>query len=203
MRKDEYISIAEFARRAGVTTQAVYKQLNNQVDNQLTTYVKIVNGKKRLHINALEIFASKSLNQVDNQVDNFSQPVDNQVDKQNSQIIGILREQIERKDAQIEQLQEDLRTSREEYHRLATEMAKIADQGQQLQLRMMLPDGQPPTQQPEAPKDPAASAAAPIDDLTGNHPSSINWWMVVAIAAIIALITGGCYYLWNLGYIQF
>ena len=53
MRKDEYISIAEFARRAGVTTQAVYKQLNNQVDNQLTTYVKIVNGKKRLHINAL------------------------------------------------------------------------------------------------------------------------------------------------------
>ena len=106
MRKDEYISIAEFARRAGVTTQAVYKQLNNQVDNQLTTYVKIVNGKKRLHINALEIFASKSLNQVDNQVDNFSQPVDNQVDNQNSQIIGILREQIERKDAQIEQLQE-------------------------------------------------------------------------------------------------
>ena len=114
-----------------------------------------------------------------------------------------MREQIERKDAQIEQLQEDLRTSREEYHRLATEMAKIADQGQQLQLRMMLPDGQPPTQQPEAPKDPAASAAAPIDDLTGNHPSSINWWMVVTIAAIIALITGGCYYLWNLGYIQF
>lgn len=222
MSKDEYISIAEFARRAGVTPQAVYKQLNNQVDNQLTTYVKIMNGKKRLHVNALKIFLSTNLNRVDNQfnnqVDNFSQPVVNQVDNQNSQIIGILREQIERKDAQIEQLQEDLRTSREEYHRLATEMAKIADQGQQLQLRMMLPDGQPHTQQPEAPGDPAASAAAPIhdadviddedtpspiDELAENHPSSINWWMIVAIAVIIALIAGGCYYLWNLGYIQF
>ena len=208
MRKDEYISIAEFARRAGVTTQAVYKQLNNQVDNQLTTYVKIVNGKKRLHINALEIFASKSLNQVDNQVDNFSQPVDNQVDNQNSQIIGILREQIERKDAQIEQLQEDLRTSREEYHRLATEMAKIADQGQQLQLRMMLPDGQQTTQQPEEPDTAAPIQDAevvpessqeephPIDEknddddivmegrLDGMPDTPFNWWMLVAIVAI-------------------
>ena len=141
MDQDEYISIAEFAKRAGLTPQGVYKQLNNR----LSTYVKVHNGKKRISIKALELFLSTDVNQVDNQFNNqfnnFSQPVDNQ-------IIEVLREQladkakqIEQKDAQIERLQDDLRTSREEYHRLATEMAKIADQGQQLQLRMMLPDG--------------------------------------------------------------
>lgn len=232
MNQDEYISIAEFAKRAGITPQAVYKQLNNQVDNRLSTYVKVHNGKKRLHIKALELFLSTGVNQVDNQFNNqfnnFSQPVDNQVDNQTNQIIGILRDQIERKDAQIEQLQEDLRASREEYHRLATEMAKIADQGQQLQLRMMLPG----TQQPESQKVEEPDAAAPIQNaeiiqesateeqhpidrdstedgvimegrLDGmpDTPSSINWWMVVAIVAIIALIAGVVYHLWDLGYI--
>ena len=58
MDQDEYISIAEFAKRAGITPQAVYKQLNNQVDNRLSTYVKVHNGKKRLHVKALELFLS-------------------------------------------------------------------------------------------------------------------------------------------------
>lgn len=228
MDQDEYISIAEFARRAGVTPQAVYKQLNNQVDNQLSTYVKIHNGKKRISIKALELFLSTDVNQVDNQFNNqfnnFSQPVDNQ-------IIEVLREQladkakqIEQKDAQIERLQDDLRTSREEYHRLATEMAKIADQGQQLQLRMMLPGTQQP-EEPDATAAPIQDAEVipessqeephPIDEKNDDDdivmggrldgmpdiPPSINWWMVVAIVAIIALIAGVLYYLWNLGYI--
>ena len=225
MDQDEYISIAEFAKRAGLTPQGVYKQLNNR----LSTYVKVHNGKKRISIKALELFLSTDVNQVDNQFNNqfnnFSQPVDNQ-------IIEVLREQladkakqIEQKDAQIERLQDDLRTSREEYHRLATEMAKIADQGQQLQLRMMLPDGQQTTQQPEEP-----GTAAPIQDaevipessqekqhpineknddddivmggrLDGMPDTPFNWWMVVAIVAIVALIAGVLYYLWGIGYI--
>ena len=198
------------------------------MNNRLSTYVKVHNGKKRISIKALELFLSTDVNQVDNQFNNqfnnFSQPVDNQ-------IIEVLREQladkakqIEQKDAQIERLQDDLRTSREEYHRLATEMAKIADQGQQLQLRMMLPDGQQTTQQPEEP-----GTAAPIQDaevipessqekqhpineknddddivmggrLDGMPDTPFNWWMVVAIVAIVALIAGVLYYLWDLGY---
>lgn len=35
----------------------------------------------------------------------------------------------------------------------------------------------------------------------GNHQQPINWWMVVAIVAIIALIAGVIYYLWDFGYI--
>lgn len=214
MEKGEYISIAEFARRAGITPQAVYKQLNNQVDNRLSTYVKVHNGKKRINIKALELFLSTDVNQVDNQFNNFSQPVDNQT-------IEILKEQLDIKDKQIEQLQSDLRTSREDLARLATELAKIADQGQHLQMKMMLPDGQQNTQQPEEP-----GTAAPIQDAEvipessqeeqhpidgdkvkeevmweGNHQQPINWWMVVAIVAIIALIAGVVYYLWDTGLI--
>jgi hypothetical protein len=228
MDQDEYISIAEFARRAGVTPQAVYKQLNNQVDNQLSTYVKIHNGKKRIHIKALELFLSTGVNRVDNQfnnqVDNFSQPVDNQVDNQTNQVIDFLKDQIKRKDIQIEQLQDDLRTSRADNQRLALEMAKIADQGQQLQLRMMLPGGQQP-EEPGAGAAPIQDAdVVPMADQEEQHPidrdstedgvimegrldgmpdtpSSINWWRVVAIVAIIALIAGVVYHLWDLGYI--
>ena len=217
MEKDEYISIAEFARRAGITPQAVYKQLNNQVDNQLSTYTKIHNGKKRIHIKALELFLSTGVNQVVNQFNN-------QVDNQINQVVDFLKDQIKRKDIQIEQLQQDLRTSREDLTRLATELAKIADQGQHLQMKMMLPDGQQTTQQPEEPDTAAPIQDAevvpessrekphPIDEknddddivmegrLDGMPDTPFNWWMVVAIVAIVALIAGVLYYLWDLGY---
>jgi len=228
MGQDEYISIAEFARRAGITPQAVYKKLNNQVDNQLSTYTKIHNGKKRIHIKALELFLPTGVNQVvnqfNNQVDNFSQPVDNQVDNQINQVVDFLKDQIKRKDIQIEQLQQDLRTSREDLTRLATELAKIADQGQHLQMKMMLPDGQQTTQQPEEPDTAAPIQDAevvpessqeephPIDEknddddivmegrLDGMPDTPFNWWMLVAIVAIVALIAGVLYYLCDLGY---
>ena len=217
MGQDEYISIAEFARRAGITPQAVYKQLNNQVDNQLSTYTKIHNGKKRIHIKALELFLSTGVNQVVNQFNN-------QVDNQINQVVDFLKDQIKRKDIQIEQLQQDLRTSREDLTRLATELAKIADQGQHLQMKMMLPDGQQTTQQPEEPDTAAPIQDAevvpessrekphPIDEknddddivmegrLDGMPDTPFNWWMVVAIVAIVALIAGVLYYLWDLGY---
>lgn len=40
--KQEYMTIKEFAAAAGVTEQAVYKQLNNK----LSTYSTMLNGKK-------------------------------------------------------------------------------------------------------------------------------------------------------------
>ncbi|MBR6878415.1 MAG: hypothetical protein IKM95_03400, partial [Bacteroidales bacterium] len=139
MDQEEYLSIAEFAKRVGLTPQGVYKQLNNR----LSTYVKVHNGKKRISTKALELFLSTDVNQVDkpfnNKFNNVYQPVDNQT-------IEILKEQLDIKDKQIEQLQQDLRTSREDLARLATELAKIADQGQHLQMQMMLPDGQQSTQ---------------------------------------------------------
>ena len=52
MVKNEYISVAEFAKRVGLTPQGVYKQLNNR----LATYTKIHNGKKQINTKALELF---------------------------------------------------------------------------------------------------------------------------------------------------
>lgn len=46
---DEYISIKEFAELAGISVQAVYKRLNNQ----LNPYVKLVENRKMLKKSAL------------------------------------------------------------------------------------------------------------------------------------------------------
>ena len=45
----EKISITEFAKRANVSRQAVYKRLS-QVDDKLTEYVNLVDNKKMLDI---------------------------------------------------------------------------------------------------------------------------------------------------------
>lgn len=52
MKKDEYISIAEFAERAGVSKQAVYKR----IDKDCKPWLKVENGKKLINIKALKFF---------------------------------------------------------------------------------------------------------------------------------------------------
>ena len=59
-----FLSIKDFAARAGVSAQAIYKRLNNPVD-ELTTWLKIDGKRKMLDIQALSLFQST---QVDNQV---------------------------------------------------------------------------------------------------------------------------------------
>lgn len=53
MREDEYISIKEFAKRAGVSVQSIYKRLNG-LNNHLNQYIKLVENQKMLNISALE-----------------------------------------------------------------------------------------------------------------------------------------------------
>ena len=232
MDQEEFITIKEFAQRAGVSHQAIYDRLRKEND-ELRKYTKVHNKIKLINIKALALFDSSKLAQVAQPMQASMQATAQALADQKDDIISLLKEQvavkdkqIEQRDNQIEQLQQDLRTSREDLARLATELAKIADQGQHLQMKMMLPDGQQTTQQPEEP-----GTAAPIQDaevipessqekshpinekndddivmegrLDGmpDIPSSFNWWMVVAIVAIVALIAGVLYYLWDLGYI--
>ncbi|MFV0391149.1 MAG: hypothetical protein ACK5KP_04580 [Paludibacteraceae bacterium] len=49
---NEYISVSEFAKRANVSKQSVYKRLNNK----LTKYVKLIDGKKMLNIQGLKLY---------------------------------------------------------------------------------------------------------------------------------------------------
>ena len=120
----QYLSIREFAVKAGKSSQAIYKK----VDNQLSTYVILVDNQKYIDKTALfEVFGLA----VDNQVDNFSTKVDNQVDNQNQapessdvskELLEMLKEEIAKKDKQIEQLQANLQTA---YMQIA-DMAKKA-----------------------------------------------------------------------------
>lgn len=50
MVENQYISVKEFAQRAGKSVQAIYKGLNNR----LNQYVKLVDNQKMLDIRALQ-----------------------------------------------------------------------------------------------------------------------------------------------------
>lgn len=118
----QYITIKEFARRANKSPQAIYKRLNNQ----LSTYVKLVDNQKMLNTQALQdIYGIK----VDNQIRPKVERVDNQVQPDYQPIIELLkdeletlREQLAIKDQQIQELNERLK-----------EAHKALDQAQHLQ----------------------------------------------------------------------
>lgn len=91
---DEYMSVAEFADRAGCSKQAVYQQLNKK----LKPYVKVIDGKKTIN--------SKGLREVyGKEIQPENQSVVKEVDQElNKELIDLLKTQIEEKDRQIEDL---------------------------------------------------------------------------------------------------
>lgn len=145
MVDQEYISIKEFAERAGVSPQSVYKRLN-QVDNQLNNYIKPVGNQRMLNIQALkDIYGIE--------VDNQKQPVEQSVvnlvqpDQMQDQIRMLrerldikeqqLREQAERdqeKDEQIRKLQDQLIEQDQRHHEQIKAMQELLNQEQKLHL---------------------------------------------------------------------
>ena len=108
MKKDKYISIADFAKQAGVTKQAVYSRQKSQ---DLNKFIKLENGKKLINTKALELFnkssSQSSFNQSFNQVEQGLESTE--------------REYIESLKKQIEELQRDKQ-----------ELYRLLDQQQQL-----------------------------------------------------------------------
>lgn len=109
----EKISIAEFAKRANVSRQSVYKRLT-QVDSELTKYVNLVDNQKMIDIQALEevygIRVDKEVDKIDNFESTECQPVVNPINQENQvedmllKQIEILQDEIKIKNDQIEQL---------------------------------------------------------------------------------------------------
>lgn len=97
MASEQYITVSEFSKRANVTRQYVYQQL----DKKLKEFVKVVDNKKMLNIKALELFTQEEDCKVVEQ--QFSQQLNNQVDSLNRQIESLL-EQLKVKDEQIKDL---------------------------------------------------------------------------------------------------
>lgn len=113
--KDEYISIKEFAERAGVSVQSIYKRLNG-LNNPLNQYVKLVDNQKMLNISALkEIY--------DIEVEQPIQPNHSTLEAVNDTLYDTLLKQLEVKDNQIQELNERLK-----------EAQKALSQEQQLHL---------------------------------------------------------------------
>ena len=104
MKKDRYISIANFAKEAGVSKQAVYSRMKSQDLNKL---VKLENGKKLINTKALEFFNKPSSQSSFNQVEQGLESTE--------------REYIESLKKQIEELQRDKQ-----------ELYRLLDQQQQL-----------------------------------------------------------------------
>lgn len=107
MKKDKYISIANFAKEAGVSKQAVYSRLKSQ---DLNKFIKLENGKKLINTKALELFNKSS-----------SQSSFNQFNQVEQGIESTEREYIESLKKQIEELQRDKQ-----------ELYRLLDQQQQL-----------------------------------------------------------------------
>ena len=97
MASEQYITVSEFSKRANVTRQYVYQQL----DKKLKEFVKVVDNKKMLNIKALELFNQEENCKVVEQ--QFSQQLNNQVDSLNKQIESLL-DQLKAKDEQIKDL---------------------------------------------------------------------------------------------------
>lgn len=88
MENQEYITVKEFAERAGVSAQAVYKALNKK----LSPYLKEVDGKKMLNIQALQdIYGISGIKEDEQNIDN--------------ELISFLKDQLKVKDRQITELQ--------------------------------------------------------------------------------------------------
>ena len=107
MKKDKYISIADFAKQAGVTKQAVYSRQKSQ---DLNKFIKLENGKKLINTKALELFNKSS-----------SQSSFNQFNQVEQGLESTEREYIESLKKQIEELQRDKQ-----------ELYRLLDQQQQL-----------------------------------------------------------------------
>ena len=144
-----FLSIKDFAARAKVSPQAIYKRLNNPLD-ELTTWLKTDGKRKMLDAEALFLFQSTQETTVDNQ------PVDNDSPTVEQQLIAMLQAELAAKNDQIATLQQLL--SQEQQLRL------VADQ----RLAML-----------EAPKEPDPEPAAeavqdePIQD---EQQPRRPWW---------------------------
>ena len=103
MSNTEYISISDFAEQAGVSRQAVY----NSLDKRLADYVMVIDNKKMLKKEALEIYADKKKSTF---TDNL---IDNSV-KADNDLTEVLKNQLEVKDRQIEAYEKIIADLREQ-----------------------------------------------------------------------------------------
>lgn len=102
---NDYITVAEFAEKAGISKQRVYQLLNKR----LKAFVQVVDGKKMLDIKALDEFSVKG------GCSNFQEDCSRVEQEENTTLdllkttINMLQKQLEEKDRTIHELTEALK----------------------------------------------------------------------------------------------
>ena len=97
--KEEYLTIAEFAKRAGVSRQTIY----NRLDTDLTDFTKLSNGRKLVNSKALRLFG---VEEFDNSVKHTFTDLAAYFDKQNetlSRLVDTLEDELAIKNQQIKE----------------------------------------------------------------------------------------------------
>lgn len=150
MAKNNMLGVKEFAERAGVSQQAVYKQLNTR----LKPYVELVEGRKLIAEQALFEIYGIEVKQTSNQENN--QP-HNQNSTENNPLYDILREELTAKNKQIEQLQAQVAqlTSALENTTASLRAAQALHAGTMKQ--QLLAESPPEEEQCEDPAEPAVA----------------------------------------------
>ena len=129
----EYISVAEFANRAGISCQAVYQRL----DKDLKPYLKLNGKRKTVSVEGLKLYHKSSVEQ------SVEQPSCQDL----STIVELLKAELETKNKQIEELNERLKESHYVLARFGIEDKQESRQ----ETRQEQPK---PHQKPPAPKKP-------------------------------------------------
>ena len=93
-RQDDYISIKDFAERAGITRQTVY----NKLDTILQKHVKVVKGHKAISSNALKLFDVKG---IDTECKNSVKDNLHYLTTDFTDIFSVLQDQLQVKDKQL------------------------------------------------------------------------------------------------------
>ena len=131
----EYLSIKDFAKKAGVSQQSLYKRLNNP-NNQLNNYVKMVENQKMIDIRALqEVYGVE----VEQPIQPIIQPVEQPIQPLLQATIESLSKELERKSEELQAKDKqyaDLKASMEEQLKVKDKQiehyGKLLDQEQQL-----------------------------------------------------------------------
>lgn len=113
--EQELLSVKDFAARAGVSVQAIYKRLN-KVDNELNKYVFVIDGQKMLDAAALALFADTANSAADSTGCSTGCSTGLTVEYR---YIETLEAELQRKNEQIEKLQQLL--SQEQQLRLVAD----------------------------------------------------------------------------------
>ena len=139
----EYITVAEYAKIKGVSSQAVYKQLNNK----LKDYVEIVENKKCLKISVLEGIiqpystkVEQPIQPVSTEVEQPIQPVWEAQLKEKDKTIDSLLRQIEALQKQNDRLTDLLQNSQmllavEKQQLISAQEAKTEDTDEPIQQK--------------------------------------------------------------------